>query len=105
MKENLAHKTILTTSTTSWNYIWFQNWQKYRVFAVTLTRVAKKWFRSIPTGSISSWQQLSTSFLQHFQATRKTAIPLAHLENVKQKKGQTLKSYINRFNDMLNFVT
>ena len=37
--------------------------------------------------------------------TKKTVIPLAHLRNVKQKKGETLKSYINCFNDMSNFVT
>ena len=30
---------------------------------------------------------------------------MAHLGNVKQKKGETLKLYINRFNDMSNFVT
>ena len=78
---------------------------KCKVFAVTLTRGAKKWFRSSPAGSISSWQQLSTFFLQHFQATRKIAILLVHLRNVKQKKGETLKSYINCFNDMSNFET
>ena len=81
------------------------NLAKCRVFDVTLTRGAKKWFRSIPAGSITSWQQLSTSFLRHFQATRKIAIPLVHLGNLKQKQGETLKSYINYFNDMSNFVT
>ena len=59
---------------------------KCRVFAVTLTTSAKKWFRAIPTGTISSWQQLSTSFFQHFQATRKSFVPLAHLGNVKKKR-------------------
>ena len=78
--------------------------RKCRVFVITLTGDAKKWFRSFLAGLVSSWQQLST-FLQHFQVTRKTVIPLAHLGNVKQKKGKALKSYINRFNEMLNFVT
>ena len=36
---------------------------KYRVFVVTLTEGAKKWFRSIPDGSVTNWQRLSTSFL------------------------------------------
>ena len=36
---------------------------KYRVFVVTLIGGAKKWFRSIHAGSVSRWQQLSTSFL------------------------------------------
>ena len=78
---------------------------KWRVLTITLTGGAKKWFRSIPVRSVTSWQQLSTSFLQHFQVTRKTAIPLAHLDNVKQKKGETLKSYINCYNKISNFVT
>ena len=77
---------------------------KSRVFAVTLTAGAKKWFRAIPIGTIFSWQQLSTSFLQHFQATKKSIVPLAHMGNVKQKKGKSLKSYINHFNEMSNFV-
>ena len=55
----------------------------YRVLAVILAGGAKKWFRSIPIRSVFSWQQLSTSFLQHFQVMRKTAIPLAHQGNVK----------------------
>ena len=77
---------------------------KCKVFPVTLIGGAKKWFRSILTKMISSWQQLSTSFLQHFQATRRSVVPLAHLGNVKQKKGETLQSYINYFNEMSNFV-
>ena len=36
---------------------------KCRVLIVTLIIGAKKWFRAIPARTISSWQQLSTSFL------------------------------------------
>ena len=54
---------------------------------------------------ISSWQQLSTSFVQHFQATRKGDVLLAHVGNMNQKKSETPKSYINRFNEMSNFMT
>ena len=32
---------------------------KCRVFVDTLTVGAKKWFRAIPAGTISSWEQLS----------------------------------------------
>ena len=78
---------------------------KYRVFTVTLTGGAKIWLRTVPAKSISSWQQLSTLFLQHFQATKKFAVSLAHLGNIKQKKDKTLKSYINCFNEMSNFLT
>ena len=78
---------------------------KCRVFAVTLIGGAKKWLRVIPARSISSWQQLSTSFLQHFKVTKRFVVSLAHSGNVRQKKGKTLKSYINYFNAMSNFVT
>ena len=54
-----------------------------RVFSITLTCGAKKWLRAVPAGSISGWQQLSTLFLQHFQATRRFVVSLAHLGNVK----------------------
>ena len=36
---------------------------KCRVFAVTLTGGAKKWLKSMTPGSITNWQQLTTSFL------------------------------------------
>ena len=78
---------------------------KCRVFTVTLTNGAKKWLRAITLGSIASWQELSTSFLRQFQATKKFTIPLTHLGNIKKKKGENLKSYINYFTDMSAYVT
>ena len=35
---------------------------KCRVFVVTLTNRAKKWLKTIASGSITSWHQLSTYF-------------------------------------------
>ena len=37
--------------------------------------------------------------------TKRFVVSLAHLGNVKQKKDDSLKSYINHFNEMSNFVT
>ena len=53
---------------------------------------------------ITSWQQLGTSFLRQVQATKNSIILLAHLVNIEQKKGESLKSYINCFNKTLAFV-
>ena len=36
--------------------------------------------------------------------TKKFAIPLAHLGNVKQKKGESLKSYLNRFTEKSTYI-
>ena len=70
---------------------------KNRVFVVTLAGGAKKWLNSITPWSIVSWKQLSTSFLRQFQATKQFIVPLAHLGNVKQRKGKSLKSYLKHF--------
>ena len=70
---------------------------KCRMFAVTISNGAKKWFRSMTPGTVTSWQQLSTSFLIQFQATQQFTMSLAHLGNVKQKKVESLKSYLNHF--------
>ena len=37
---------------------------KCRVFVVTLINGAKKWFRSMTLGSMTNWQQLTTTFLR-----------------------------------------
>ena len=39
---------------------------KCSCFAVTLTQVAKKWFRKLPANSIRSWTQLSNEFVRQF---------------------------------------
>ena len=36
---------------------------KFHYSAVTLTQVAKKWFRKLPANSIQSWAQLSNEFV------------------------------------------
>ena len=56
---------------------------KCRVFTITLSNGAKKWFRSITPDLVTSWQQLSTNFLRQFQETKQFVAPLAHLDNVK----------------------
>ena len=56
------------------------NMAKCRVLNVTLISGAKKWLKLKTPGSIASWQLLSMSFLRQF------VVPLAHLENVKQRR-------------------
>ena len=77
---------------------------KCMVFTITRSNGAKKWFRSLTLGSVTSWQQLSTSFLRQFQATKQFAVQLAHLGNVKQNEGESLKSFLNHFTTELSRV-
>ena len=80
------------------------NLANWRVFIVTLSNDAKKWLRSLTSSSISTWQQLSTSFLRQFQVTKQFAVPLTHLGNVEQQEGESLKSYLNQFVTELSSV-
>ena len=38
-----------------------------RAFAITLTKIAKKWLRKLELESITSWLQLSMAFVRQFQ--------------------------------------
>ena len=37
-------------------------------FPVMMSRQAQNWLESLPTGSINSWQDLCTTFIQYYQA-------------------------------------
>ena len=47
-----------------------EDFLNYRVFSSSLGDHPLRWFCSLPEGSISSWRQLWTSFLEKFQAHR-----------------------------------
>ena len=72
---------------------------KCRCFTVTLTQVAKKLFHKLPANSIQSWTQLSNEFVRQFQAARIYSKLGSSLTNIKQREGETLKSYLKRFSD------
>ena len=48
--------------------------------------------------SVGSFAQLSRSFFNHFIGGQRYRRPTTHLLNVKQKEGETLRSYLTRFN-------
>ena len=72
-----------------------------RCFTVTLTTIAKKWFRQIEPETVASWTQLSGLFMRQFQGARKYATPLSRLASIKQGPNETLKSYVKPFNEEL----
>ena len=62
-------------------------------FPTTLKGSARIWFKKLTTGSVGSFAQLSRSFFNHFIGGQQYGRPTTHLLNVKQKKGETLRSY------------
>ncbi|KAF7817891.1 uncharacterized protein G2W53_023346 [Senna tora] len=68
-----------------------------RAFPSTLDGDAQLWFSDLPSGSISSFRQLSKRFTSYF-ATSMTIKRTAHcLKNVVQGKEESLKDFLIRF--------
>ncbi|KAF7829737.1 uncharacterized protein G2W53_012070 [Senna tora] len=68
-----------------------------RAFPSTLDGDAQLWFSDLPSGSISSFRQLSKRFTSYF-ATSRTIKRTTHcLKNVVQGKEESLKDFLIRF--------
>uniref|UniRef100_A0A2N9GCW7 Uncharacterized protein n=1 Tax=Fagus sylvatica TaxID=28930 RepID=A0A2N9GCW7_FAGSY len=69
-----------------------------RAFPTTLKGPARIWFKKLTPNSVGSFAQLSRLFFNHFIGGQRYGRPTTHLLNVKQKEGETLRSYLTRFN-------
>ncbi|VFQ79638.1 unnamed protein product [Cuscuta campestris] len=58
---------------------------------------ACEWFHKLPKRSIEKWSDLAHKFLEHFSSSRRQKLPLSHLLNVKIRKGEQLREFINRW--------
>ncbi|VFQ85584.1 unnamed protein product [Cuscuta campestris] len=70
---------------------------KCRCFLATLEGQACEWFHKLPKGSIDKWSDLAHKFLEHFASSRRQKLPFSHLLNVKIRKGEQLREFINRW--------
>ncbi|XP_028082294.1 uncharacterized protein LOC114283625 [Camellia sinensis] len=67
-------------------------------FSVTLKGSARLWFSQLPPNSVTSFRQLSESFLSHFISTLRQRHPVTQLLNIRQTAEESLRSYVTRFN-------
>ncbi|KAL5564906.1 hypothetical protein UlMin_028070 [Ulmus minor] len=70
---------------------------KCRAFVITLTGVARRWFRTLRPGTISSFRQLSESFISQFAVHKIHQKPARHLYTITQRENETTGSYLTRF--------
>ena len=68
-----------------------------RSFPTTLKRDVGEWFTKLPTSSIDSFEQLSSSFLHHFVGGQHPKRLADHLLTIRQGEKETLRSYVKRF--------
>ncbi|KAL5553184.1 hypothetical protein UlMin_040585 [Ulmus minor] len=68
-----------------------------RAFVITLTGIAQRWFRTLRSGSIFSFRQLSESFISQFTVNKVQRKPARHLYTVRQKENESIEAFLNRF--------
>ncbi|KAJ9544093.1 hypothetical protein OSB04_023800 [Centaurea solstitialis] len=73
---------------------------KLRVFPFTLTNKAKDWFKRLTSGSITTWEDLKSSFLSRYFPISKVNKIKAEIRQFKQEKEHLAKAW-ERYKDLL----
>jgi len=71
-----------------------------RVFSTSLTGEALEWFSKLPANSIDSFATLKARFSMQFAPLRPTILTVDNLVNIRQEDGESLRSYLDRYNCM-----
>ncbi|MCS5023618.1 retrotransposon gag domain-containing protein, partial [Staphylococcus aureus] len=83
----------------------FQNFNdesvRLRMFPFSLKDKAKAWLNSLPTGTITSWNQLVNKFLSKFFPISKTDALRREISIFYQKEGEQFHECWERFNNLL----
>ncbi|KAL2543173.1 Retrotrans gag domain-containing protein [Abeliophyllum distichum] len=77
---------------------------KCRNFHTTLTSDTNRWYNKLKPKSIRSWPQLKREFVNAFIGNRTMVAYIVQLHNIRQKEGETVKSYFKRFNNVINKI-
>ncbi|KAJ9541560.1 hypothetical protein OSB04_028066 [Centaurea solstitialis] len=72
---------------------------KLRVFSFTLTNKAKDWFKKLPPGSITTWDDLKSTFLSRYFPISKVNKIKAEIRNFKQGPDNLVKAW-ERYKDL-----
>jgi hypothetical protein len=62
-----------------------------------LTGAAWSWLSTLPNESIGSWGELENQFERNFRSTYKRPASIEEVKSYMQRKGETLRSYIQRW--------
>jgi hypothetical protein len=75
-----------------------------RVFVQSLDGQARKWFKEIPTNSITGIEQLDEVFLKHWGERRDLLYYISEFGNLKRGDGESVLDFIKRFNKMFGKI-
>lgn len=72
---------------------------RVKLFPMSLSGAAFSWFASLPPNSINGWNDLQQQFNNYFYAGV-MEMKLSYLSSVKQRTGEPVQDYIQRFRDV-----
>ncbi|GJZ22525.1 hypothetical protein Tco_0559564 [Tanacetum coccineum] len=72
-----------------------------QVFPISLTGAASHWLRNEPTGSIKTWEDLKTKFLNKYCPPGRTVKKMEEINNFHQEPNETLYQAWERFKELL----
>nr|GEV93553.1 reverse transcriptase domain-containing protein [Tanacetum cinerariifolium] len=67
------------------------------MFNSTLIGAARVWFDELPSESIDGYKDMKTAFLSYFMQQKKYVKDPAEIHNIKQRDGETLEYFMERF--------
>nr|GEZ88891.1 hypothetical protein [Tanacetum cinerariifolium] len=68
-----------------------------RMFNSTLIGAARVWFDELPPESIDGYKDMKAAFLSYFMQQKKYVKDPVEIHNIKQRDGETLEDFIERF--------
>lgn len=77
---------------------------KMRLFSQSLGGDVKKWFRSLPVGSISNLDAFHQTFLAKWEIKKNTLQLLNEYKIIKRKPNETVEEYCEQFNTIYNAI-
>ncbi|GJR96979.1 hypothetical protein Tco_0269153 [Tanacetum coccineum] len=72
-----------------------------RVLPISLTGAVSRWLRNELTGSIKTWEDLKTKFLNKYCPPSRTAKKMEEINNFQQEPDETLYQAWERFKELL----
>lgn len=77
---------------------------KCRAFSLSLKGEALEWYYTLPPNSIDCFDIVITLFRSQYFVNRKEDVTAVELVNIRQGKGETLRAFMQRYNEVARCV-
>nr|GEV24736.1 reverse transcriptase domain-containing protein [Tanacetum cinerariifolium] len=67
------------------------------MFNSTLIGIVRVWFDELPSKNIDGYKDIKAAFLAYFMQQKKYVKDLVEIHNIKQRDGETIEDFIERF--------